>query len=456
MWSRSKKGLAVIDPEKPRSKPENINAVASSTTEWHFCLTWLAAASTCLIAILYLVRKARTAGEDSWFPMSRALDFLHESSTGQVYQTLFFSQHVKFQYPPSGLLLLDFLRRLGVGTTTQLNAINVCLLIVTGFALAAFSVQLLGARTLFGQRVPIGPIAFFVAVSFYPNSLALQFGQIQILLGLLFLLSCLATLRGGHLVSGVLLAVAATVKPQFLFFGLLMIWQRDWRFVVGFAVVTGGALILSIELYGWQNHLDYLKVLTFLSQHGEYHHLNQSFNGILNRYLYDGPSVDHDADNPVPNSGFPPYIPVVYAFTTITSLLFAAIAFGLRRTGTDPIRKLAGLCAAAALFTMASPIAWVHHYNVLLPGYVVVLKLVLDRGRSESVWVQLSLLAISVALTGVPLMAPFGPTIPSLNLVQSHVFFGALLFIGVLLFELFSPPPHRVDGNGWKCRKCSS
>jgi hypothetical protein len=39
-------------------------------------------------------------------------------------------------------------------------------------------------------------------------------------------------------------------------------------------------------------------------------------------------------------------------------------------------------------------------------------------------------------LTGLQLAAPFGPTVPSLNLLQSHVFFGAILLVGVLLLEL--------------------
>jgi hypothetical protein len=430
----------MIKHAEARLALDNDDALASGRRVWYSRLIWLAVASACVVASFYLIRKARSAGEDSWFPMSRALDFLHQSAGGQVYQALFFSNHIKFQYPPSGLLLLDFLRRLGVDSTAQLNWINAWLLIASGLAFAVFAVQLLGSLRWFGHRIPVGPIAFLVAVEFYPNRLALQFGQIQILLGLLFLFSCLATFHKRHLLAGCLIACAATVKPQFLLFGLLMLWQKNWRFLAGFVFVTCAALGLSIWLYGWQNHLDYLKVLGFLSQHGEYHHLNQTINGILNRYLYDGPSVDYDPDNPVPNSGFPPYIPIVYGVTTLTSLLLLAIPFSLRRAENDLTVRLARFCAAAILFTMASPIAWAHHYNVLLPGYVVALKLVLDRGQSERVWLSLLIIGISFALTGLQLAAPFGPTVPSLNLLQSHVFFGALLLVGVLLFELFSLP----------------
>ena len=119
--------------------------------------------------------------------MARALDFLHGSTAGLVYQTLFFSEHVKFQYPPSALLLLDLLRRMGIGTTFQYNAANAGILIVTGLIFWIFAVQILGPVRCFGLRVPVGPVAFLIAVQIYPNNLAFQFGQMQILLGLLFL-----------------------------------------------------------------------------------------------------------------------------------------------------------------------------------------------------------------------------------------------------------------------------
>ena len=41
------------------------------------------------------------AGEDSWFPMTRALDHLRGASPDGVYRDLFFLGHIKFQYPLS-------------------------------------------------------------------------------------------------------------------------------------------------------------------------------------------------------------------------------------------------------------------------------------------------------------------------------------------------------------------
>jgi alpha-1,2-mannosyltransferase len=279
-------------------------------------------------------------------------------------------------------------------------------------------------------RFPLAPISYLIAVRFYPNNLAFKLGQMQILLGLLVLLACLARINRRSLIAGCLIAAATTVKPQLALLGLLALWQHDWRFLTGFLIVIAAALVLAFGLYGWTNNLDYLKVLSFLSQHGEHQHLNQSFNGIFNRLLYHGPSLDQDPDNPIPNSAFPSYIAAVYWASILSSLLMIAIPFSVRVTNSSNILTF---CLAIVLFTMASPIAWVHHYNVLLPAYVVALRAGLDRFEGWQLHVVLVFLIVSFILTAFPLVPPFDPTIPALNLPQSHVFLGACILVGVLL-----------------------
>ena len=51
---------------------------------------------------------------DSWGPMLQALRVLHSPERDALYQTLFFSGHVRFQYPPTSLLSLDLLSRVGL------------------------------------------------------------------------------------------------------------------------------------------------------------------------------------------------------------------------------------------------------------------------------------------------------------------------------------------------------
>jgi hypothetical protein len=410
---------------------------------------WAIGALACLLLSVHVISTAPYSGSDSWFPMGRALAFLHAPHNGLIYQQLFFSEHIKFQYPLTSLLPLDLLNSLGITKVTQLNAINAIVLIVTGIMFAVFSARLLGPVYLIGIQVPIMPLAFLAALLYFPDHLAFILGQLQILLDLLFLLSCLALLYEWRLLAGCLIGASALVKPQFVLLGLLALWRRNWRFVIGFSSIGIVCLLLSVALYGWQNELDYLPVLTFLSHHGEWEHMNQSVNGLLVRFLYHGPSLDLDPDGFILQSKFPPYIPVVYYTTLVSSVAMMAIPFLMRTNPDDVPSRLMQFCTAAILFTMASPIAWTHHYGILLPAYVVAIKAIRDRVKIEragwaspTAWISPVCLGISFLLTGLALQRPaappghpVGPTVPSLDILQSHVFFGACMLVGVLLVE---------------------
>jgi Glycosyltransferase family 87 len=435
----------MIEPEHVAIQPPKVVTPHLNTDpEFSFkrlsVFLWLLTAGLDVALSVYVLTRAKYSGEDSWFPMGRALDFLRAAPSGKlVYQQLFFLDHIKFQYPPTALLPLDFLRVLGVRTSLALNFINAGLLIATGCVFAAFTVQLLGRVSCGRIGIPIGPLAFFLALRFYPNNLAFQIGQMQILLGLLFLLACWSFLNNRLSWVGCLIGFAATVKPQLAPLGVVALWQRQWRLVGGFIVVTVPILLLSIVLYGWRTHLDYLNVLDFLSKHGEYQHLNQSINGILSRWLYAGPSLDRDPNGMIPQSAFPPFLPVVYFATLISSLVMMLIPFIVRSRADDCISRLLAFCNASVLFTMASPIAWIHHYNILLGVFVVAAKAGFDRWIGVRAWVAMSLLAASFVLVGYPLVPAAAPTIPSMNVLQSHVFIGAVILVGVMLIELRTP-----------------
>jgi alpha-1,2-mannosyltransferase len=68
------------------------------------------------------------------------------------------------------------------------------------------------------------------------------------------------------------------------------------------------------------------------------------------------------------------------------------IPFLFRSRDGDRTAELLGFCTAAALFTMASPVAWAHHYNVLLPAYPVALKSILQRGQDRRAALPISIL----------------------------------------------------------------
>jgi hypothetical protein len=397
-------------------------------------LLWLVLAADAVLSVRAILR-AKTSGEDSWFPMTQALDLLRRFPGQRVYETLFFSRHVKFQYPPSSLLTLDFGRLLGVSQIWQYNLINAAVLILTGILFALFVRKILGDVRYRGIQLPVAAVAYIIALRFYPDNLAFEIGQMQLALGLLFLAACYAKLSNRPGLAGGLIGLAAMTKPQFLPLALLAVFRRDWRFSAGLLAVAVLLTILSILLYGWYNHLDYLKVLSFLSRRGEYQHLNQSIGGLLDRWLYHGPSLDRDPLGAIPQSAFPPYIPAVYFTVLVTSIVFLVLPFAVTVKGTDPTSELIGFCMAATLFTMASPIAWVHHFNVLLPGYVVAIKAAFDRWQGGRLHFSLFLVGISAVLVGYPIVPASAVTDPARNLLQSHVLFGACILVGIFLQE---------------------
>ena len=117
-----------------------------------------------------------------------------------------------------------------------------------------------------------------------------------------------------------------------------------------------------------------------------------------------------------------------------------AVPFLVKNVSDERISRLLAFCGASVIFTMASPIAWVHHYNILLPAYVVALKAGLDRWRGKTVWWWvLALLVASFVLVGYPLIPASDPTLPSIDLLQSHVLIGGFLLLIVLFIELRTP-----------------
>ena len=426
----------------PAAAPQSGPLITEGWTKWLSGFAWAITALAGLLLSAYVIKRGlQSASDDSWYPMERALAFLHGSHSGSVYQVLFFSEHIKFQYPLTALLPLDLLNWAGITHSPQLNTMNAIVLIVIGIMFAVFSAKILGPIHVLGFRLPVMPLAFLAALLYFPDHLAFALGQIQVVLDLLFLLTCLALLYERRLLAGCLIGASALVKPQFVLLGLLALRRRNWKFAVGFAAVGLLCLVLSMLLYGWRNEFDYLPVLTFLSHHGEWEHMNQSVNGLMVRFLYHGPSLDLDPNGPILQSKLPPYIPAVYYATVVSSLLMMVIPFIMSNKPDDVLSRLLQFCTAAILFTMASPIAWTHHYGILLPAYVVAFKAIWDRAGTRqaaatpAAWLSLVGLAISFLLTGLALGPMVGRTIPALNLLQSHVFFGACILVAVLLVE---------------------
>ena len=96
------------------------------------------------------------------------------------------------------------------------------------------------------------------------------------------------------------------VKPQYALFVLWGALRREWRFAAAGAAVIGLGLSASLALYGWSDHVDYLRVIGFLSERGETYYPNESVNGLMNRLMG---VAEPDLYNVLRFGPFPPTMP---------------------------------------------------------------------------------------------------------------------------------------------------
>ena len=329
--------------------------------------------------------------------MLHALALALQGGAG-VYETIFFQLHEKFQYPLTSLLWLDALGTILRPTPESLNRLNAILFACNAAACVALFRLSFVRPAIAGKNGvdwKVAVIAFAAAYVFWPTLYALYIGQIQVWIDLLFTLALTAWILERPLASGLLIGLACTIKPQL---GLFLLWGiawREWHFAIGVG--------------------------------GESFHANQSVNGLMNRLLFLGNNLDWVGDS------FVGYSPLVYVTTALFSAVFVALPLGMaiagRRRAAGPIDlALGGLC-----FTMASPIAWEHHYGVTLAIYIVAFGLLCRTASTKRRQVLLCLLCLSWLLVGSNLQALDVFSQTGWNVLQSPVLFGALLLVAILM-----------------------
>lgn len=381
------------------------------------------------------------SGWDSWSPMQIAMEYIQAGGT-ELYRDLLFEGGIKFQYFPTSLLFVEpaFLY---YPTHIALPMNQLSWLAVAG----TVAVMFLLLRHLAGmsRRTPLSGsmltalllVALVATVTFRPVTWSWDLGQAQALINFLCTLSLYAYMKDRKALSGVALALAALLKPQLGLFALWGLLRRDWRFLAWLVGTAAAGILLSIARYGLKVHLDYFPVLSFLSQRGESYYPNQSVNGLLHRALGTSDFLNLDFTR------FPPFDLNVYAGSTAATLVFVVIALlaagsGWRDTSA-PVGSLGSARAGIdfsiglACFTLASPIAWDHHYGLLLPAYFLTGWLAATLRPRVGVPV-LGVLAVSYLLIISelwPYLKPFadGP----LNILYSYVLFAVLLLLGCML-----------------------
>jgi hypothetical protein len=378
-------------------------------------------------------------GGDSWRPMNEAYDFVTtpEGRQKTLYEKWFFSPAVKhkgFQYPPTSLLAIAMSRLFG-----ESNGLRVLESITWLFipATAAFTF-LLYARTRGGgpwprtDLVAAALLVLFVTLTFYPAMRAYRNGQIQTWINGLFAASLLAYCAERRRLAGALAGAMCLIKPQYALVALWGLLRREWAFVQGAVLVGAAGLLASLLLFGVAPHLEYLGVLRFIAERGESFYPNQSLNGLLNRALGNGQNLTWMDAMPEPH-------PLVRAGTWLSSALLLGWALWPRRRSREPEAGAADIAMIAVACTAASPIAWEHHYGLLLPVFALLSPSL--RGTPVFGRATLPLLAAAFVLTSHTLRFTDRLADSPWNVLQSYILAGALIVLALLDRVRAAPAP---------------
>jgi hypothetical protein len=333
---------------------------------------------------------------DSWTPMLGSVNSFMAHPGVAIYQAKLYDTLI---YPLTSVLPLLWMKQAGMSDTSVLRALMIASWIAV---VAVLALQVLIAAKISGQSAPqCGTLSwraalatFFAAFFFMPITLAFSLGQAQIFLDLFFTLLVLFWIERRERSSGVMMALLAMVKPQF---GLLLLWaalRRRWNALASAAVTLAVGGSVSLAVFGVRNNLDYLGVLAGLSRKAQSHYANQSIFGLLNRAIFNGENL------PYHPYVYPPFVPWIYAVTLATTAVLVLLVLGYR--WRERAGGMADLAAIGVVSVIATPMAW-----------------------------ALALAWVLIADFLSPLN--FLAAIPVANVLQSYMYFGALLLLGLLL-----------------------
>jgi alpha-1,2-mannosyltransferase len=363
---------------------------------------------------------------DSWYPMLTAVRWLAAHPGQDLYQQIFFVSHIKFHYPLTSLVFIEWTSQMTFEEAMRLlNLMNLVFAMLCSGGAALLTVTLAdqaGVPLDRRLRLHLAAAAAVATACFLPLVRGLELGQVQVVIDALFILACCAHARGLSALAGALVGLCVLIKPQL---GLFLLWalaHRVWPFAIGWLVVVAIGYIASAILYGPRWPFDFANVMAYIGAHGEAFAPNQSVNGLVNRLLGNGDAITwHEHD-------FAPYNPVVHASSLLAALTFVAfgVGFGLRSTAGRG--SLCAMIVAGACFTMSSPVVWDHHWGLVLPAFCFSFAALISREQgSPDVrrrwWVALAIAYFLLGNEIVPLNRLAGTWLSPLS---SYMFFAGV------------------------------
>jgi hypothetical protein len=253
--------------------------------------------------------------------------------------------------------------------------------------------------------------------------------------------------RGSGYPVGLLIGLAAVVKPMFILYGLYFFFKKDWSVVIGGSVVIIGALLGSIVVAGpdvtlyWYQHT----VAAFAGKPMPASNV-QSIEAFILR-LSVGPKGVSD--------WHPHLLPVwgKVARDIVFAALLVVVGYGFWRGRATPSAVIARhtsprdrleFCIVLTFCIVTSTVSWTHYYLLLLLPYTLYftgqLPLREDRVTRLLIWASLVSCSLPVHLHVFESDLLEGIYYRS---VQSIWLFGGLLLLGALVRTAIGSLPTR-------------
>ncbi|WP_156378383.1 MULTISPECIES: glycosyltransferase family 87 protein [unclassified Phenylobacterium] len=366
--------------------------------------------------------------DDSWGPLWNAFDSWDKSPGRDIYAETF-DKGIKYQYPPTAVfIMMGPMQPPGGRPFLYFDLVSIGFLLLSFLCaerlLAAGGGEATGPRRWVEFAARLGLVAL-LGMLFWPMTYGLHLGQVQLWIDGLFALALLGWSRGLRIAPALLIAAASLLKPQFSLFLLWAAFRGEWRFALTLGFAGAAGLLASFWVFGFDDFLHYIRVLGVLADRGEAFYPNQSFNGLLNRLMS---LSDPVAYNNLEWRGdhFPPPTPFVKIGTSLTSALILGLALFHRRKASEDEGRMLDFCAMALSATIASPIAWEHHYGITFAIFAVLLLRAANSPPAlAALAVAYVLVSQNIALVNQLAATPF-------NFLQSPILFGGLIMLVLL------------------------
>lgn len=224
-------------------------------------------------------------------------------------------------------------------------------------------------------------LAMALISGYFPVTANMLLGQIGLLPFITLGLFWLSLERHQMRRAGLWLGIAVTLK---LFVGLPFVWlllQRRWSVVLYGIGSAAALLLLSLSIFGAQNHIDWIHALQQMNWGAE--NWNASLSGFLQRTLAEQTTL------------ILPLKAIAFMLTTLGLLWLNAQH---QRLGADKTLAL-GLALCGPLMLLLTPLGWIYYFPLLFWSSAIL-------WRENAALVHPSklrgLLAASLILSGTP------------------------------------------------------